>query len=211
MRMRYSISSLLIAILCTWSPVPETEFALAGVTPAQAQHRRRADGSHRRAGEPRPLSLPAAAQPDPAAAVVARGPGRRSQETRHLSSWRGAAGVARRQGSGILPLGKHLVGVRPISAVQCPRWRPSIQRGCHEQCWIEWSCYRGDEPRRPGGRNAKPNASHPSDSGQHHAVCRPARSLCAAAARRHASPALNAGKSRHSVRLPIVARTPDVC
>ncbi len=36
MRMRYSISSLLIAILCTWSPVPETEFALAGVTPAQA-------------------------------------------------------------------------------------------------------------------------------------------------------------------------------
>ena len=36
MRMRYSIASLLIAILCTCSPAPDPGFTLAGVTPAQA-------------------------------------------------------------------------------------------------------------------------------------------------------------------------------
>src|SRR6202048_4213911 len=73
---------------------------------------------------------------------------------------------------------------------------------------VERSCYRGDEPRRPNGRDTEPYSGNPGNSGQHHAVSRPARSVRAAAARRRTVPALSARKSGHTVPPSLLRRVP---
>jgi len=117
-RMHYGIGGLLAAFIISCSPIPETEFALASVTPTAA----RIDAglaavtveppSRDRTVYPLPRSLTPLLPVWQAAlqdAVTRQGIFRSGS----ISS-----GVDRRQGPGILALGKHLVGVRPLPAVR---------------------------------------------------------------------------------------------
>ena len=208
MRMRCAIAGLFIALLCSCSPGPETGFALAGVTPTTA----RIDAGL------------AAVTVEPASRDRAVYPLPRSL-TPLLPLWQAALqdavtreGIFRPEASRRVSIvvkvlefslsGKILSVFARYQLFADPAGNPVFSADIMSNAGLSSSGYRGDEPGRPGGRDAEPHSGNPGNSGQHYAVSRPARSVRAAAPRRRTSPALSARKPAHSVPAPLLRGIP---